>query len=138
MQRFAFLAGAAILLATTGLATAQTSSVTVGPNGALSGSTVMPDRPGDQPCRSIGSDDRRRSNSSSMSSTATAGPNGAHSWTSGNGPSVTVRSRDGSSSSSSSASSSGSGTSVVTGSGSGGDCTVYYNRGRDDRRENDD
>lgn len=134
MRRFAFLFGTVLLLGAAP-AFAQSSSVTVGPNGSLSSTTRMPGstdthssnhstnlRTGDEPCRVIGSDGRN--SDGALSSTVTAGPNGVHSYSSG-GPSVTVRSKDGRSVSSSSASSSSDGTTVITGSGgSGGDCTI--------------
>src|SRR4051812_42756234 len=107
MRRFAFLFGTVLLLGAAP-AFAQSSSVTVGPNGNLSSTTTLPgandgrtnDRHGsnvrtsDQPCRVIGSDGRARNSDGSTSSTVTAGPNGVHSYSSG-GPSVTVRSKDG-------------------------------------------
>ena len=130
MRRFAFLFGTVLLLGAAPVF-AQSSSVTVGPNGSLSSTTRMPGASGtkdthgsdlrtsDEPCRVVGSGN----SNGSVSSTVTAGPNGVHSYSSG-GPSVTVRSKDGRSVSSSSASSSSGGSTVVTGSGSGGDCTI--------------
>jgi len=131
MRRFALLFGTVLLLGAAP-AFAQSSSVTVGPNGNLSSTTRMPGskdthssdlRTSDEPCRVIGSDGRSHSSDGSLSSTVTAGPNGVHSYSSG-GPSVTVRSKDGRSVSSSSASSSSGGSTVITGSGAGGDCTI--------------
>jgi len=145
MRRLAFLMGATLLLGAAPVF-AQSSSVTVGPNGSLSSTTTMPGSAGkssdqtrverrDDDCRIVGSDGRTRNRDGSVSSTVTAGPNGVHSYSSG-GPSVTVRSKDGRSVSSSSASSSG-GTTVVTGTGSGGDCTVYVNPDSTDRKHDD-
>jgi len=136
MRRFAFLMGTALLLGAAP-AFAQSSSVTVGPNGGLSSTTTLPGNNGkhedrstvvkhDDDCRVIGSDGRVHNSDGSVSSTVTAGPNGVHSYSSG-GPSVTVHSKDGRSVSSSTASSSSGGTTVITGNGSGGDCTVYVN-----------
>jgi len=136
MRRLAFLMGTTLLLGAAPVF-AQSSSVTVGPNGSLSSTTTLPGNAGqqndhatvtnrDDNCRIVGSDGRTRNPDGSISSSVTAGPNGVHSSSSG-GPSVTVRSKDGRSVSSSTASSSSGGSTVVTGSGSGGDCTVYVN-----------
>ena len=144
MRPLAFLMGTALLLGAAPVF-AQSSSVTVGPNGSLSSTTTLPGAAGkhedrssvttrDDNCRIVGSDGRVHSSDGSVSSSVTAGPNGVHSYSSG-GPSVTVRSKDGRSASSSTATSSGGGSTVITGSGSGGDCTVYVNPDSNDRKD---
>ena len=129
MGRFALVTGTLLLLGAAP-AFAQSSTVTTGPNGTISGTTTL--QTSDHPCRVIGSDGSQRKSDGALSSSVTAGPNGVHSSTTG-APSVTVTSHNGNSSSSSSASSSASsgGSTVVTGSGSGGDCTITVNPDRD-------
>lgn len=121
MPRLALpLIGFALLLVSSDMGEAQTSTVTTGPNG-VSGSTTMTNSDG-KPCRVVHSDDAK--NTGSLSSSVTAGPGGTHSATTG-GPSVTVNSGNGQSSSTSSSgasSSSGNGTTMTT--TSNGDCVV--------------
>lgn len=102
---------------------AQTSTVTVGPNGVSSNSTNKDGKP----CRVVESDDANKTGS--MSSSVTAGDGKVHSSTTG-GPSVTTRSGDGSASStsSSSASSSSDGTTMTT--TGDGDCVVTVPKGK--------
>lgn len=120
MPRLALsLIGFALLLVSSDMAEAQTSTVTTGPNG-VSGSTTMTNSDG-RPCRVVHSDDAK--NPGSLSSSVTAGPGGTHSATTG-GPSVTVNSGNGQSSSASSSASSSSGNGTTMTTTSNGDCVV--------------
>lgn len=103
--------------------TAQTSTVTAGPNG-VSGGTSVTTGPNGKPCRVVHSDDAKHNDArhgGALSSAVTAGPDGVTSSTTG-GASVTSRSADGTTSSSASSSSSGHGTTMTT--TSDGDCVV--------------
>ncbi|WP_082494499.1 glycosyl hydrolase [Methylobacterium sp. Leaf108] len=114
------LLGSTLLIASYAMSQAQTSTVTAGPGG-VSSNTTMTNKDG-KPCRVVHSDESK--NTGNLSSSVTAGPGGVQSSTTG-GPSVTTHSSNGQSSSSSSSgssSSSSNGTTMTT--TSDGDCVV--------------